>query len=166
MLAQVPVNMSDKRQLVLPASLMHRFCTQLFSALAHTLSSIRLNSSLDACRYRIRVWSGILQGISCILSFLPILLHFCYFHWIHRKAVLNGGCLGGHGSLEPNVRVNIIRLLMTKFPDFASHFRWLYLLTSEEPVPTCYCTSNYTPQWQWLGSVLPVTCIVMKKGNR
>jgi hypothetical protein len=30
--------------------------------------------------------------------------------------------MGGHGSQEPNVRVNIIRLLMTKFPDFASHF--------------------------------------------
>jgi hypothetical protein len=49
-----------------------------------------------------------LQGISCILSFLPIPLHFRYFHWVYRKAVLNGGCMGGRGSQEPNVRVNVV----------------------------------------------------------
>jgi hypothetical protein len=31
-----------------------RFCTELFSALSHTLSSIRFNSLLNACRYTVR----------------------------------------------------------------------------------------------------------------
>jgi hypothetical protein len=98
-----------------------RFCTDMFSALAHTFFSVRLNSSLDACRYRIRVCSGMLQGISCILSFLPIPLHFRYFHWVHRKAVLNGGCMGGRGSQEPNVRVSIYVVSIGCFPSMATN---------------------------------------------
>jgi hypothetical protein len=34
---------------------LRRFCTDMFSALAHMLSSVSINSSLNACRYRVRV---------------------------------------------------------------------------------------------------------------